>query len=223
MYLKERMNILFQWCVDIGDVLHPKWIWNYFKSQIEKMEVIAENLWHLWVEKQCYEQCPCPLQCTNNLLVLFKVSCSCWLAKPVQWAVIFSECKSNNKVWNVLFSFSILTEWEKKHFLHLSKTFAEYDISCHLYCLESWYQNTIWSFPVFCCCSEISKQYAAWLSWWTNICTDLDMANTILLMLLCYLVYRLAGEKILASGYLPSVPYRPENGWGTSTGASMHM
>jgi len=143
------------------------------------MEAIIENLWHLWVEKQYCQQCPCPPRCNNNLLVLLKssvvVDCgsravSCHIqcnAKGTNWNCI----ESMYRVWSVIFFSHFNWRELKKDFLCLSKTSAGYDIG-HQFFL-SWVlipKYKVWCFCVFCC-PEIRQHYAGHPSRWRKICT----------------------------------------------------
>lgn len=196
------------------------------------MEAITENLMHLWVEKQCYQQFPCPLQCNNNVLVLL-VFCSCSLLQPRSELSYSVWCKSNKLKWYwfcvlslkcVIFSFRYNWGGGNKAFPSPFKYFWRvwhWPPSLLPWVLIPKYR--VWCSSVFCCCSEITQHYAACLSRWRKICTDLYMANTFSLMLLYYVVYRLAGGKTPVSGCLPSVPYRSENMWGSPTGAPVNM
>lgn len=141
-----------------------KWEGKAKRSQLSKAgrESVTENLWHLWVEKQCYQQYPCPSQCNNNLLVLLKSvvvdCCSCAVschihcdAKATDWNGIDFVYW----VWSVLFSFSILTEGKKNP--------LPFKYFCRVWhwppSLSPWVLITkyrVWCFSVFCCCSEIA-------------------------------------------------------------------
>lgn len=191
------------------------------------MEVITDTLWHVWVEKQYYQQCP--PQCNNSVLVISNSSvhvdcCSCAIschiqcdAKSTNWNGTDSVCW----VWSVLFSFPILTEAGRDVFTLPSK-----DLHGVLHWLPSFLPFIFvpkYSLVLFCLFLFCNNTALCCLSRWRKIYTDLYMANMFLPMLLYCIVYRLLGGKIPASVCLPSVHYRSENMWGTSTGAPVNM